>query len=100
MPRKNNKDILVCIVLIGFAVLKAQAQELNFDFISPNELFNPNFRKSIECNYYGECQFLGQEDPQQKDLLQRKLISSGFSNSYDDPILTHHNGPLDNHSVD
>ena len=100
MPRKDNKDILACIVLFGFTVVKAQAQEQSFDFISPNAVFNSNFRKSIKCNNFGECQFLGQEDPQQKDHLQRKLRSSGFSNSYDDPIWTHYNGPLDNQNLD
>ena len=97
---KNSKDILFCIVFFGFAVLKAQTQEQNFDFISPTEAFISNFRKLIEWKYNGECQLLGPEDPQQKGHLLRILRSSGISNSYDDPIWTHHNGPLDNQNLE
>ena len=96
MPPEHNKDFLLGIVFFGIAVSKAQSQEPNFDFISPNL----NFGKPVVCDYNGVCQYLYQEDPQKADHLQRKLRSSGFTNSFDDPIWTHRNGQHGNQNLE
>ena len=75
MPPKHNKDLLLCIVFFGIAISRAQTQEPNFDFISPDL----SSGKPVVCIYNGVCQSLYQEDPQRKDHLQRKLRSSRFT---------------------
>ena len=91
MPPKHKEDFLLGIVFFGIAISKAQSH-----FISPNQ----NFGKPVVCDYNGMCQSLYKEDPQQIDQLQRKLTSSGFTNSFDDPYWTHRNGQHENQNFE
>ena len=91
----RSSGLLLCFALAGSVVVLAQAQKTNMGFNSPHEMFDPNIRKSIVCNYRGVCHYLdhGQNSPQKvhqkKDLWKRILRSSEEEEPHPiDPMLT------------